>query len=285
MKKLGLMVCTNSAIDYIDHGIDVRVVRSTIILGDEDFVDYEELTADRFYDKLKENTSLFPRTAMASTGKMLEFYENLKAEGCDTIIFVTISSQMSGIYENAILASKMIEGVDIRVFDSKSVGYIECKLIFTAYEGYKAGKTIDEIMDDLAYIRDHNKIYFAVSDLRYLVKNGRLSNAQAVMANIFKIKPLLEINKEGKVVSIEKIRTFKKAVNRVIEKFLEETENVDVEPFIIHANNPETAQFVREKVLEARPEYKEINDYLLTPAVGAHSGPGAITIGYIEKRK
>jgi DegV family protein with EDD domain len=285
MKKLGLMVCTNSAIDYIDHGIDVRVVRSTIILGDEEFVDYEELTADRFYDKLKENTSLFPRTAMASTGKMLEFYENLKAEGCDTIIFVTISSQMSGIYENAILASKMIEGVDIRVFDSKSVGYIECKLIFTAYEGYKAGKTIDEIMDDLAYIRDHNKIYFAVSDLRYLVKNGRLSNAQAVMANIFKIKPLLEINKEGKVVSIEKIRTFKKAVNRVIEKFLEETENVDVEPFIIHANNPETAQFVREKVLEARPEYKEINDYLLTPAVGAHSGPGAITIGYIEKRK
>lgn len=285
MKKLGLMVCTNSAIDYIDHGIDVRVVRSTIILGDEEFVDYEELTADRFYDKLNENTSLFPRTAMASTGKMLEFYENLKSEGCDTIIFVTISSQMSGIYENAILASKMIEGVDIRVFDSKSVGYIECKLIFTAYEGYKAGKTIDEIMDDLAYIRDHNKIYFAVSDLRYLVKNGRLSNAQAVMANIFKIKPLLEINKEGKVVSIEKIRTFKKAVNRVIEKFLEETENVDVEPFIIHANNPETAQFVREKVLEARPEYKEINDYLLTPAVGAHSGPGAITIGYIEKRK
>lgn len=285
MKKLGLMVCTNSAIDYIDHGIDVRVVRSTIILGDEEFVDYEELTADRFYDKLNEDTSLFPRTAMASTGKMLEFYENLKAEGCDTIIFVTISSQMSGIYENAILASKMIEGVDIRVFDSKSVGYIECKLIFTAYEGYKAGKTIDEIMDDLAYIRDHNKIYFAVSDLRYLVKNGRLSNAQAVMANIFKIKPLLEINKEGKVVSIEKIRTFKKAVNRVIEKFLEETENVDVEPFIIHANNPETAQFVREKVLEARPEYKEINDYLLTPAVGAHSGPGAITIGYIEKRK
>jgi DegV family protein with EDD domain len=285
MKKLGLMVCTNSAIDYIDHGIDVRVVRSTIILGDEEFVDYEELTADRFYDKLKENTSLFPRTAMASTGKMLEFYENLKAEGCDTIIFVTISSQMSGIYENAILASKMIEDVDIRVFDSKSVGYIECKLIFTAHEGYKAGKTIDEIMDDLAYIRDHNKIYFAVSDLRYLVKNGRLSNAQAVMANIFKIKPLLEINKEGKVVSIEKIRTFKKAVNRVIEKFLEETENMDVEPFIIHANNPETAQFVREKVLEARPEYKEINDYLLTPAVGAHSGPGAITIGYIEKRK
>ncbi len=285
MKKLGLMVCTNSAIDYIDHDIDVRVVRSTILLGDNEYVDYEELTADKFYDKLEENPSLFPKTAMPSTGKMLEFYQALKDEGCDTILFVTISSQMSGIYSNAIIASRMIEGVDIHVFDSKSVGYIECKLIFTAHEGYLAGKSIEEIIEDLEYIRDNNKIYFAVSDLRYLVKNGRLSNAQAFMANILKIKPLLEINKEGKVVSIEKIRTFKSAVNRVIEKFLEETENIDVTPFIIHANNPETAQFVREKVLEFRPVYKDIPDYLLTPAVGAHSGPKAITIGYIKNRK
>jgi DegV family protein with EDD domain len=115
------------------------------------------------------------------------------------------------------------------------------------------------------------------------VKNGRLSNAQAFMANILKIKPLLEIDKEGKVVSIEKIRTFKKAVNRVIDKFLEETKDFEVEPFIIHANNPETAAYIREKVLEARPQYKEIYDYLLTPAVGAHSGPKAITIGYLRK--
>ncbi|MFO7969316.1 MAG: DegV family protein [Bacillota bacterium] len=285
MKKLGLMVCTNSAIDYINHDIDVRVVRSTIILGDKEYVDYEELTADKFYDKLEEDSSIFPRTAMASTGKMLEFYQDLKNEGCDTIIFVTISHNMSGIYDNAVMASKMIDDVDIRVFDSLTVGYIECKLIFTAYEGYKAGKTIDEIMEDLEYIRDNNRIYFAVSNLKYLVKNGRLSNAQAFMANVLKIKPLLFIDEEGRVKSIEKIRTFKKAVNRVIEKFLLETEGIDIEPFIIHANNPETVEYIRDKVLEKRPEYKEIKDYLLTPAVGAHSGPKAITIGYIKNRK
>jgi len=285
MKKLGLMVCTNSAIDYIDHDIDVRIVRSTILLGDQEYVDYEELTADKFYEKLEEDPSLFPRTSMASTGKMLEFYQTLKDEGCDTIIFVTISHNMSGIYENAVMASRMIDDIDIHVFDSLSVGYIECKLIFTAHEGYKAGKSIDEILEDMAYIRDHNKIYFAVSDLKYLVKNGRLSNAQAFMANVFKIKPLLEINDEGKVVSIEKIRTFNKAVNRVIEKFLDETKDMDVEPFIVHANNPEMVDYIRKQVLAERPQYQEIKDYLLTPAVGAHSGPKAITIGYIEKRK
>lgn len=281
MKKLGVLVCTNSAIDYIKHDYQVDVVRSMVIIGDEEYVDYEELKADEFYQKLKDNPEAFPRTSMASTGKMLEHYEKLKADGCDTIIFITISSKMSGIYENALMAAKMIEDVDVRVFDSKSVGYVECKMVFAAHEGFKAGKSIDEIIKDLEFIRDNNHVYFAVNDLSYLVKNGRLSNAAAFFAKALKIKPLLEINEEGAVVSIEKIRTFKKAVDRVIEKYLEETKDKDVETFIIHASNPETVKYMREKVKNARPNIGEIEDYLLTPAVGAHSGPGAITIGYI----
>ncbi|XMB71896.1 DegV family protein [Mycoplasmatota bacterium WC30] len=281
MKKLGVLVCTNAAIDYIKHDYEVGIIRSTVLMGGKEYVDYEELTAEKFYQMLKDDPNLVPRTSMASTGTMLEFYEKLKADGCDTIIFVTISSKLSGTYENALLAAKMIDGVDIRVFDSKSVGYVECKMVFAAHEGFKAGKTIDEIMADLEFIRDNNKIYFAVNDLSYLIKNGRLSNAAGFVANFLKIKPLLEINKEGAVVSVEKIRTFKKAVNRVIQKYLEETEGKDVETFIIHAYNPDTVDYMRKKVKEFRPNIGEIKDYLLTPAVGAHGGPGAITIGYI----
>lgn len=283
MNKLGLMVCTNSAIDYLGLDFDVKVIRSMVILGDKEYVDYEELTAKEFYEKIESNPTIVPRTSMASTGTMLEAYEKLRDDGCDTILFVTISSKMSGIYDNAVMASKMVEGVDVRVFDSKSVGYVECAMIIKAHEGYKAGKSIDEILKDLEYIRDNNKIYFAVNDLKYLIKNGRLSNAAGFMANMLKIKPLLEIDKAGAVVSIEKIRTFKKAVDRVIEKFLDETEGKDVEAFIVHANNPETTDYIREKVLSIRPSLGEIKDYLLTPAVAAHSGPKAITIGYMLK--
>ncbi len=284
MKKLGLMVCTNSAIDYLDFDFDVTIIRSTILMGDKEYVDYEELTAKEFYEKIENDPTLLPRTAMASTGTMLEAYEKLRDQGCDTILFVTISSKMSGIYENAMIAKNMVEGVDVHVFDSKSVGYVECAMIFKAHEGYKAGKSIEEIMADIEFIRDNNHIYFAVSNLKFLIKNGRLSNAAGFMANMLKIKPLLEIDKEGAVVSIEKIRTFSKAVDRVIEKFLDETEGKDIEAFIVHANNPETADYIREQVESARPELGKIKDYLLTPAVGAHSGPKAITIGYILKK-
>ena len=284
MKKLGLMVCTNSSIDYLDFDFDVKIIRSMVIMGDKEFVDYEELTAPEFYEMLDKNPNIVPRTSMASTGTMLEAYETLRDKGCDTILFVTISSKMSGIYDNAVMAKNMVEGVDVHVFDSKSVGYIESKMIFKAHEDYVAGKTIEEIIADLEYIRDNNKIYFAVNDLKFLIKNGRLSNAAGFMANMLKIKPLLEIDEKGAVVSIEKIRTFGKAVDRVIEKFLEETEGKDVEAFIIHANNPETTSYVREKVLAAKPDLKEMKDYLLVPAVAAHSGQGAISVGYLLKK-
>ncbi|MBN2504485.1 MAG: DegV family protein [Bacilli bacterium] len=281
MKKLGVLVCTNAAIDYIPHDYDIRVIRSTILMGGKEYVDYEELTADKFYEMLEADASLFPRTAMASTGTMLEAYEKLRDEGCDEAIFVTISSKMSGIYENAMIAAKMVEGIKVTVFDSKTVGYLQCKMAFLAHDLAKKGKSMDDIVEELSYLRDNNHIYFAVNDLKYLVKNGRLSNAAGFLADVLKIKPLLEIDKNGAVVTVEKIRTFSKALNRVIEKYLEETEGIKHEAFIIHANNPESVKYVRERLAEARPEQKEIKEYILTPAVGAHCGPKAITIGYV----
>lgn len=204
MKKLGVLVCTNSAIDYIPHPYEIGVIRSTILMGGKEYVDFEELTADKFYDMIQSDPSLFPRTAMASTGTMLEAYEKLRDNGCDEVLFITISSKMSGIYENAMIAKKMVEGVNVTVFDSKTVGYLQCKMAFTAHEMANAGKSMDEIMKELEFIRDNNHIYFAVSDLRYLVKNGRLSNAAGFLADVLKIKPLLEIDKNGAVVTVEK---------------------------------------------------------------------------------
>ena len=71
MKKLGVMVCTNSAIDYIPHKYNIPIIRSRILFGDQEFVDFEELTADKFYEMIEHDPTLFPRTAMASTGEML----------------------------------------------------------------------------------------------------------------------------------------------------------------------------------------------------------------------
>ncbi len=283
MSKIGLLVCGNSGIDYIEHKYDIPVIRSILLVGDKEYSDYVDITAGEFYDMLKENPDLTPSTAQAATGVILEQYQEMVAKGYDKLLVVSISNKLSGTYEGCMLAAKMLDDVEVRVFDSLSVSYPEAKMILDAAKMIEEGKTLDEIWAHLEHLRDNHRILFSVDTLRYLVKNGRLSGASGFLGSMLKIKPMLEITKDGRVEAIEKIRTLSKATNRLIEKFLEELGDKDMEVFLIQANAEERADIVRHAILEQRPDIKEIKSYPLTPVVGAHAGPGVVGVGYIAK--
>ena len=283
-KKIAIITCSNACLDYIDHDYDIKVFRSTIHLGDEDFVDFVDITGDEFYKRLEADKSLFPSTSYMPLGQMIEIYENLVKEGYTDVLVIPISREMSGIYNASLMAAKEVEELNVTVFDSKTVAYPEAKMVLTASKMVKEGKDIPEIIEELEYIRDNNKIYFAVNTLVYLVKNGRLSGASGFIGGALKIKPLLTVSKEGKVETVEKIRTFSKAVDKVLEKYFSETAGLNVEPFVIHANNEEMKDFIIRKLKENNPALKDIISMPLTAGVGAHSGPKTIGLGYYIKK-
>jgi len=283
-QKIGVVTDTNACLDYFDHDYDIPILRSIIHLGEKEYLDHVELTADDFYRHLKSDPDLFPRTSQPPTAEMIETYKNMAEKGYTDIVFVTISKYMSGIHGAAMVAAKEVPEVNVHVFDSRSVAYPQAKMALKAAELAKKGATVEKILEELTRIRDNNHIYFAVDTLAYLVKNGRLSNAQGFMGRMLKIKPLLHISKEGRVENIEKIRTFKRAVNRVIEMYLEETKDMDVSPFICHAHNEETKEYIESALKEHDAEIESVFSMPLTPAVGAHSGPGAIGLGYIRNK-
>lgn len=283
MSKIGLLVCGNSGIDYIDHKYDIPVIRSILFVGGNEYSDYVDITAGEFYKMLEENPDLTPSTAQAATGVILEQYNEMVAKGYDELLVVTVSSKLSGTFEGCMLAAKMLEGATVRVFDSRSVSYPEARMILDAAKMVEEGKTMDEIWAHLEVLRDNSRILFSVETLRYLVKNGRLSGASGFLGSMLKIKPMLEVTKDGRVESIEKIRTTSKATSRLIEKFVEEVGDKDVEVFLIEANSSERADIVRQALLAQLPQIKEIISYPLTPVVGAHGGPGVVGVGYIVK--
>jgi DegV family protein with EDD domain len=283
MSKIGILVCGNSGIDYIDHEFDLPVIRSILLAGDKEYRDYIDITAGDFYELLSKNQELIPSTAQAATGVILEQYEEMVKKGYDELLVISISQKLSGTYEGCMLAAKMLDDVKVTVFDSRTLSYPQAKMALDASKMIQDGKSLEEVLKRLEYIRDNSMIWFTVETLRYLVKNGRLSGASGFVGGLLKIKPLLEVTVEGRVESIEKIRTSSKATARIIEKFLEETEGLDVEPFLVNTNNQERIDFVIDALKAARPEYKEINVYPLTPVVGAHAGPGTVGIGYIKK--
>ncbi len=283
-KKIAIVTCSNACLDYMDYDYDIKIFRSSVHLGDESFLDYIDITAEDFYKKLEADKSIFPSTSFMPLGEMIEIYEDLVKDGFTDALVIPISQHMSGIYNAAQIAAKEVEGLNVTVFDSRTVAYPEAKMVLLAAKMAKEGKDIPEIIKEMEYIRDNNKIYFVVNTLTYLVKNGRLSNASGFIGGALKIKPVLTISAEGKVETHEKIRTFKKAVDRVLELYYRETKGLDAEPFIIHANNEEVKDYLVEVLKENDPKLKDIVSMPLTAVVGAHAGPKTIGLGYYIKK-
>lgn len=281
MSKIGVAVCGNSGIDYLDHDKDIRVFRSLLVIENKEYEDFVDINADDFYAQLDKNPDLDIHTAQTSTGYLVDLYNEMHESGDDELIIITISKELSGTYQNAVLAAGMVD-FDVHVFDSLSLSYVEALMAMTAKKMADEGHSVPEILDELTFIRDHNHIYVAVDTLKYLVKNGRLSNASGLIGSLLKIKPLLEIGKNGKVETVTKIRTTKKAREEMKRRYLEEIKDKDVMSFIIYTNNMQEMQTVKS-------EYESegigpIHLIPLTPVVGCHAGPGTMGVAYIEKR-
>lgn len=283
MSKTAIITCSTSGLDYIDGYDDIRSARTTIVMGDEEYLDGLEISPKEFYDRL-DTLEDVPKTAQPSPAQLLEIYEDLKAEGYTEAIYISISEHLSGTYQSVYLTKDMLEGFTVYPFNSKSASFVSGFMAMEAHRLLGEGKSAKEVLAYLDKLRANDRIVFMVDDLKYLVKNGRLSNGSAFMASMLKIKPLLEVNAEGKIVGTEKIRTTKRAINRVIESFLDDTNNgKDVKfTFIFNTEAPDHVKYVKEKLESQGIDTSSLIDASISPAIGCHIGKGLIGIGYIK---
>jgi DegV family protein with EDD domain len=280
MGKIGIAVCSNSGIEYSMYDKKINVFHLLLYMNKKEIEDFVGISSDDFYDALVKNPDMDIHTAQPSTGTLMKLYQDMKAKGFDELIIITISQHMSGTYQNAVLATKMVEDLVIHVFDSRTVSYVEAKMAHVAQKMANEGKSADEILRMLEHLRDNNHVFITVDTLKYLVKNGRLSGAAGFFGQMLKLKPLLEVNKEGKVVTLDKIRTTQKARAVMLDRFLEEIAGKDVEVFLIYTNNyDELIEFKNELILKSG--LKDVRMVPLTPVVGCHAGPGTMGLGYV----
>jgi len=281
MSKVAILACSNAGLDYLDYPKDIRILRSVIHFGtDEAYDDFVQMDAKTFYERIQNDPDDIPRTSYVSPGTMISYFEELEKEGYDEALVITISSKLSGLYE---AVKRIADEVKIKVtaFDSLTLAYAEAYMALEAHRLAAEGKSVAEILPYLERIRDNDKIIFAVDTLLYLVKNGRLSKLQGTLGTMLQLKPLLQISDDGKVESIEKIRTTHKAHQRALERYVEETKDLNVLTYISHAHADEYVNWFVTEIKKAFPEREVVVAYL-TPVVGAHTGPKGIGIGYIK---
>ncbi len=281
MKKIAIAISSTSGIDYLKEKDQVKTARLTVSFDGKEYVDYQEIKADDFYQMMLAKPNADIHTSQVSTGQFAELYEKVKQEGYDELLVITISSKLSGTYQGAILAKDLVSGIQVEVLDAKSVSYGEAVLAQRALDLVKKGTELKDIVKELEALRERVKIYVLVDTLKYLVKNGRLSGVAGLLGTLLKIKPILKIMEDGSLKPFEKIRTTTKAQSRILEIILNETEGKNVEYFIAYTTNLDKAESFKKEIETLRPGAK-VNLYPLTPVVGAHAGPGTLGLGYCE---
>ena len=282
MSKIAIISDVNAGLDYIGYDPEIPVLRSIINFGDEHYVDGIAIKADEFYARLKANDSVIPSTSAPTVGEAMELLEKLIEEKYTDVIMYSISYQLSSIGQMVeTLREEYEDKIKIHVVDTKTATYLQGYIAVSAKEMAKQGKSVQEILDYSYYLIDNMHAYFVVDNLTYLVKNGRLSGAAGFVGNMLKIKPILEMNKQGKIVSKEKVKTHRKAVERALEMFLEEIKDVKkVKIFVFHTIREDDAKTIKKYLEERCPNALPIAIHMVTPAVGAHIGCGVLGFGY-----
>ena len=179
MSKTAVIATSTGSLDYVKNDYDnLRILRMKIIMNDDTFNDFVEMTASDFYKRLEEDTSLVPSSSMPSIGELFEMLEELEKDNYEEVIITTISSELSGTYNVCLMAKNQYEGkMKIHVVDSLNAAITEGFLSLEALRLIKDGVPAKEIVEYLEKLRTKRKQYFMVNNLRLFVANGRLSGA------------------------------------------------------------------------------------------------------------
>jgi DegV family protein with EDD domain len=280
-----MKIMTDSGMDIAPEclaELDVQIVPLTISLEGRDYQGAADITPDAFYKLLRE-TGAFPTTSQPSPADFYEVYRKAAAEDPD-IISIHMSADISGTYNAARLgAMRVIEeiGADITVVDSRNVSGVLGWMVEAAARTAKAGWQREDILQRVHQISQATTVIFSPEQIRYLVHGGRVSHIQGFAASMMNIKPVLNVKSTaGKVETVARVRTMKKAILRQIDVIAAEWgEETPLRLQVEHADNPALVRFAREQLAE-RFDAHFVPDTAITPLIGAHTGPGMVGIVY-----
>lgn len=206
-----------------------------------------------------------------------------------SILYIGLSSKLSGTVSAADMAAREIReryhDVQIEIIDSKcaTIGY--GRAVLAAYDMAMQGASLETIKQTILDLTTHTEHLFTVSKLEYLVRGGRLSAAAAAIAGTLNIKPILNVDKNGELIAIEKIRGEKKLKQRMADLVAELSGGLSEQTiYIVHGDDEAAADEMIGLIRERTP-VKDAVKMMIGPTIGAHSGPGTLGIVFTNPNR
>ncbi len=282
MNKHKIAILTDSGADVpesVKEQFNVKVIPLKIIFKDGEYVDKLNITAEEVYKRMEKE---IPKTSLPDGEAIKEILNEIKAEGYEKVIAVTISSGLSGTNNMMRIVAEEYKDMDIFVLDTKNIGigsgFSAVEAAFQADQGL----TFEEIRTNLQKSAEKAKVYFHVPTLEYLQKGGRIGLVQSVLGSVMNLKPVITCNEDGIYHTVAKVRGKAKSVNKTIELVEEYAANSNKYNLAVAYGGEtaiEEAKSIREELKKKLPKYEHFFFDQVSPALGVHTGPGLIGIG------
>ena len=284
---MGVKIITDSAADlpvewlqaYDIYLIPLRVYDE----AETEYLDGVTLESVTLLQKMREGAVY--RTSLPSLETFQEKFVSYAKEG-NPCIYLAFSSELSGTYQSSVLIKEEVKetyaNLDLEIIDTKCASLGQGLVVLEAAKMAKDGASKEDILKRVDFLMNHMEHIFTVADLQYLVRGGRFSKVAGFIGNLRKIKAILK-EEEEKLVPLEKVRGKKKVLSRIVDIMEERGKELKGQTIgMTHGDDLETAEALKALITERFGcEVFIVNT--IGAAIGAHTGPGVITLFFLNE--
>lgn len=263
----------------------VTVLGLTITLDEKTYetVGENRITSEVLLNAMKDGGK--PTTSQINVGTFEAYFKQEVKAGND-ILYMAFSSVLSGAYRSAVMARDMIleeyPEARIEIVDTLAAAGGEGFLVMLAAEKRDQGLSLEQVVSEMKSIAPRLYSHFLVDDLYHLMRGGRLSKSSAIVGSLVNIMPLLWIDGQGKLAPLVKLRGRKKDIREMVDRSVQDLDLGTV--VVAHANDPEAAQEIEEKLL-GKDGVERFLQLPLGPVIAAHVGSGTLALFSVGKRE
>lgn len=284
------IICTDTGSDLTDalyREYDIIPLKMEYEVDGKTYEDdYSDEALKIFYQNMRDGAA--PKTSQINVSRYSEFFESL-LEKSNTIIYIGLSSGISGSYNNSTLAAKEVmenhEGAKIYCVDTLGACLMGGMLSISASENRKNGMSAEQNVEWLNEKRHYINVYYTTPDLTYLQRGGRVSKTSAVVAHMLGINPILTVTPDGKLISCDKVRGEKQTISKIqknIENSIIDPENTTL--YIAHSDCYDRATGIAAQY-KAEVGFGNVVLTNIGSIIGAHTGPGLVAMFWYGKER
>lgn len=244
------------------------------------YIDFNRFDCHAFYDSLRKG--VMPKTSTLSPVDYVKYLEPAFAQGKD-VLYVHFSAAMSGTFNALTIAEQELKAKyperKLYRLDTKGITILSYNIVREVGDLYLAGKSVEEILEWAKTEVDKFTVYFFANDLSFFRRSGRVKALAAVMGNLLGIRPIIYMNDEGMMTSVDKARGMNATLDKIFDYVAKLQDDIKSHRVIIgHSDDLKTVELVKQRLIKEYGDDLNIEVVEVNPTAGSHCGPDAIGV-------